>query len=67
MKSHAGCRPDCTPMHHALDCPMAHPGSEARLREALRRIAEFDPCDCGCTPDTDYAPIMREIALEALR
>ena len=67
MGSHNGCEAGCTSTRHEMDCKVAHPGAEARLREALRRIAEFDPCDCGCTPDTDYAPLMREIALEALR
>ncbi len=66
MKSHASCRPGCVPTKHEPDCPVAHPGEEARLREALRKIAEMvcpvlDGGACLC-------PLkMRQIAEEALR
>lgn len=63
MTAHAGCRPSCT-SYHAADCPVAHPGAEARLRAALRRITEVR-AEEGF--DLECVEAMRAIAEEALR
>ena len=67
MGSHNGCEAGCTSTRHEMDCKVAHPGEEARLREALRRIAEHGNYPCGHGDTFGCVNEVREIALEALR
>lgn len=60
------CTPDCSSggLYHSASCPIAHPGNEARLRAALRRITEVR-AEEGF--DLECVEAMRAIAEEALR
>jgi hypothetical protein len=42
VKSHEGCREDCTATRHEPDCPVAHPGVGVLIARRADALARFN-------------------------